>query len=86
MYRLNQGKASGPWYTDVRALNVENGPIEPYRQALEQLLSRVEAQDGLHKLKRRLVWNFSKAEVESIFKRMERPKSFVGIALEMDDL
>ena len=85
-YRLEQGQAGDPWFTAVRALNIENGPLDQYKQALEQLRSRVEIQDGVQKVKRRLLWKFSKEEVASILARMERLKSLVNIALEMDHL
>jgi len=50
------------------------------------LQSRVEIQDGIQKVKRRLLWKFRKEEVASILARMERLKSLVNIALEMDHL
>jgi hypothetical protein len=84
-YRLEQHD-DDPWYTAVRALNVENGPLDQYKQALEQLQSRVETQDGLQKIKKRLLWKFSKAELANILARMERLKSLVDISLEMDHL
>jgi hypothetical protein len=84
LYHLDQGKTGDLWYTAVRALNVENGPVDQYKQALEQLRSRVEIQDGVQKVKRRLAWKFSKAEVAGILARMERLKTLVSIALEMD--
>src|SRR5271154_5619744 len=84
LYHLNQGQTGDRWYTAVRALNIENGPLDQYKQALEQLRSRVEIQDGVQKVKRRLLWKFSKEEVASILARMERLNSLVNIALEMD--
>jgi hypothetical protein len=85
-YRLEQGQAGHPWFTAVRALNIANGPLDQYKQALDQLQSRVEIQDGIQKVKRRLLWKFKKEEVASILARMERLKSLVNIALEMDHL
>ena len=86
LYHLNQEKSGDTWYTAVRTLNVEKGPLDQYKQALEQLRSRVEIQDGIQKVKRRLLWKFSKEEVASILARMERLKSLVSITLEMDHL
>jgi hypothetical protein len=86
LYHVNQGKAGDPWFTAVRALNVENGPLDQYKQALTQLLSRVERQEGIQMVKRRLLWKFTKEEVASILARLERLKSLVNIALEMDHL
>jgi hypothetical protein len=85
-YRLEQGHAGDPWFTAVRALNVENGPLDQYKQALEQLQSRAEIQDGVQKVKRRLLWKFRKEEITSILARMERLKSLVSFALENDHL
>ena len=85
-YRLEQGQTGDLWFTEIRALNIENGPLDQYKQALEQLLSKVEIQNSAQKVKRGLFWKFSKAEVTSILGRMERLKSLVSIALEMDHL
>ena len=85
-YRLEQGHTGDPWFTAVRSLNVENGHLDRYKQALEQLQSRVDVGNGVQKIKRRLVWKFSKAEIAGILARMERLKTLVSIALEMDHL
>ena len=86
LYRLEQGQAGDPWFVAIRALNIENGPFDQYKQALEQLLSMVETQDGVQKFKRRLLWKFRKEEVAIILERMERLKSLVSLALEDDHL
>lgn len=85
-YRLEQGQAGDSWFTAIQALNIENGPLDQYKQALEQLLSKVENEDGIKKIKRRLLWTFRKEEIASIQARMERLKSLVSIALENDHL
>jgi hypothetical protein len=84
--RLVQGQAGDPWFTAVGDLDIKNGPLDQYKQTLEQLRSKVEVQDGVQKVKRRLLWKFSKEEVKSILARIERLKSIVIIALEMDHL
>jgi hypothetical protein len=85
-YRLDQGQAGDPWFIAVRALNVENGPLDQYKQALEQLLSRVEVRGNMQNVKRQLFWKFKKEEVSSILARMERLKSLVSFALDSDHL
>jgi hypothetical protein len=85
-YRLEQGQNGASWFTAVRAIHVENGPLDQYKQALEQLLSMVEIQHGVKEVKRRLLWTFKKEEVASILASMERLKSLVSIALENDHL
>lgn len=85
-YHLEQRQAGDAWLTAVRALNIENGPFDQCKQALEQLRSKVENQDGVQKANRPLLWKFGKEEVTSILARMERLKSLVSMALEMDHL
>jgi len=85
-YRVEQGQAGDAWFTAVQALNVENGPLDQCQQALEQLLAKVESQDGFQKIRRRLLWKFGKAEVAEILARMDRLKSLVSIALDGDHL
>src|ERR1700760_2960846 len=60
------------WYTTLRALTLENGPLDQYKHALEQLLSKVDIQHVGHSIKNRLSWTFSKTEVANIIKQMER--------------
>jgi len=85
-YHLEQGQTCDPWFTAVRTLDVENGPLDQYKQALEQLQSKLNASNSAKKMKSQLVWKFSKAEAVGILARMERLKSLVSIALEMDHL
>jgi hypothetical protein len=83
-FRLEDVQAGRPWFAAVQALDIENGPLDQYKQALEQLLSMVETQHDIQKVKRRLLWNFKKDEVVSILARMERLKSLVSTALAND--
>jgi hypothetical protein len=74
------------WYAEVRALDVENGPLDQYKHALEQLQKKISSGSGIKKIGNTLWWKFSKEEVTSILSRMERLKKLVQIALEMDHL
>ena len=83
---LEQGQAGDPCLTAVRALNIENGPLDQYKHALEQLLSRIKIQNGVQEVKTWLLWEFKKEEVASILERTERLRSLVGSALVDDYL
>ena len=85
-FRLEESSSDEPWHTAVRALGVENGPLDQYRHALEQLQRKVITGDGLKKMGKILMWKFTKEEVASILARMERLKTLTQIALEMDHL
>jgi hypothetical protein len=85
-YRAEHAQIGDPWFEQLRKLNVKDGPLDQCKQALEQLYSRVENRDGVRDVKRRLLWKFSRKEVATILARMERLKSLVSIALEMDHM
>lgn len=85
-YRLEEGQGGDPWFMEVQKLNIPDGTLSQYKPTLEELRSRLEAEDGLQRVKRRLLWRFSKEEVTSILARMERLKSLVSVALENDHL
>ncbi|KAF2732165.1 hypothetical protein EJ04DRAFT_343492 [Polyplosphaeria fusca] len=83
-FRLEEGSAEMPWYTTVRALAVENGPLDQFKEALELLQTKMTNGGRMHKAGEALIWKFKKEEVNGILDRMERLKSMVEIALEMD--
>ena len=84
--RLSESSSTELWYTDVQALVDKDGPLDQYRLALQCLREKVEPTNKVRKLANTFRWNFVKEEVASILARMERLKTLVSIALEMDHL
>ena len=85
-FRVEEGRSNESWYTAVRALAVQNGPLDQYRHALEQLQVKVMSGSGHKKLGNALVWKFIKDEVACVLSGIERLKTLVQIALEVDHL
>jgi len=85
-FHLEGGSANTPWHTAVRALAVENGPLDQFKQALETLQTRMTDGGRLKKTGDMLMWKFKKEEVASILDRIERLKTLVEIALQSDHL
>lgn len=85
-YRLEEGRSNEAWYTAVRSLGVENGPLDQYKNTLEQLQRKLGRGGWMKEVGRSLVWTFSKVEVGGLFARMEGLKGLVAIAPEMDHL
>ncbi|OCK92309.1 ankyrin, partial [Cenococcum geophilum 1.58] len=83
-FRLEEGSADKLWYTAVRALAVESGPLDQFKQVLELLRTKTTEGGRLKKTGEALVWKFKKEEIASILARMERLKTLVEIALQMD--
>ena len=84
--RLSESSSQEPWYAEVQTLAVKDGPLDQYKLALQHLLAKVEPTNKVQKLAKILTWNFIKEEVASILARMERLKTLVSIALEIDHL
>ncbi len=86
-FRLDEGRCNEAWYTAVRSLGVENGPFDQYKHALEKLRVKISGgSGGIKKIGMALTWIFSKEEIISIISRIERLKSLIQVALEMDHL
>jgi hypothetical protein len=83
---LSEASSQEPWYAEVQTLAVKDGPLDQYKLALQHLLAKVEPTNKVRKLAKILTWNFIKEEVASILARMERLKTLVSIALEIDHL
>ena len=87
-FRLEGANAHSPWYITIRALAIENGPLDQFKQALELLQSKMTdgGQGRLHRASDALMWKFKKVEIASIVSAMERLKTLVQVALETDHL
>lgn len=77
-------KSDEEWYREVILLGVPGGPLDQYKHALKELQHKVLSVKGLAKIREALKWKFSKEEVASILLRIERLKSLIQIALQMD--
>ncbi|KAH8727407.1 ankyrin repeat domain-containing protein [Phaeosphaeriaceae sp. PMI808] len=83
-FNLEEGNANTPWHTAIRALAVENGPLDQFKQALEALQTKMTDRGRLRKAEDILIWKFQKEEVDGILSRIERLKTLVEIALQRD--
>jgi hypothetical protein len=83
---IETGARSQPWCTAVGALAVREGPLDQFKQALEALQTKITDGGRLKKVGEALVWKFKKEEIAGILDRIERLKSLVEIALQMDHL
>jgi hypothetical protein len=73
------------WLRTTSGLAVRGGPLDQYKKALEILLPKITGH-GLRKVGQVLAWKFSKEEVVALLSQIERIKSLVQIALEMDHM
>ena len=74
------------WLRTTFGLAVRDGPLDQYKKSLEILVPKTTSSHGLRKIGQVLAWKFSKEEVMAVLSQIERIKSLVQIALEMDHM
>ncbi|KAH7381270.1 ankyrin repeat domain-containing protein [Phaeosphaeria sp. MPI-PUGE-AT-0046c] len=77
-------ESQDPWNVQVQELGGRDGVIYQYRVALEQLKDKITIGHGVRKITKTLLWKYVKNDAEYLLTRIERLKSHVRIALEMD--
>ena len=82
-YRI-EANSGDPWFTAIRSLGTENGPLDQFKAAIELLASKLKPEGGIKKIGHALTWTFDKAEINGILSRIERLKSLVNLALAND--
>lgn len=75
-----------PWHSTVRGLGGREGVLYQYRVALSQFKDNLSEGRGIKKMTKTLLWKHVKKDVEDVLSKMERLKSLMQIALEMDHL
>ena len=71
------------WLLITSGLAARNGPLDQYKEALEGLVPKVTGR-GLGKVGQVFAWKFNKDEVMVLLGQIERIKSLVQIALQLD--
>ena len=85
-YRLEEAKSTDPWFTGVRSLGVEGGPLDQFKEVMEELARKLKSEGGIKKLGRSLLWTLDKNDIDSVLSKIERLKTLVGLALQKDHL
>lgn len=73
-----------PWLQATSQLAAPDGPLHQYKLALEKIVAKILPINGRCKAGKVLAWMFSKEEVTHLLSQIERVKSFIQIALEID--
>jgi hypothetical protein len=85
-YRMEEPENNKPWYNALKALSVQNGPLDQYRHSLEKIMTKLSQCPGAGKLGNSLLWSLRGGDVKNLLARIERLKTIISIALEMDHL
>ncbi|KAL8856068.1 MAG: hypothetical protein Q9178_007324 [Gyalolechia marmorata] len=82
--QVDLAKGPEPWFQNLRALNVDNGPLDQLQNALEHLAKKLKPKKGIKDVTRAFVWTLEKDFSLEVFQTIERVKSSISLALEGD--
>ena len=83
---VNEEDPSDPWLHAISALLAQNGPFDQFSLGLRQLKNKITPASGMRRFGQVLVWKQIKDDVKSLLSQLERLKTLVGIALELDHM
>ena len=83
---VEQAKGGGRWSSTLLSLDVENGPIQRFRVALEQLETKLAPAKGWKKVGKACSWPFEKEEILGLLGIIERQKLLFTLARQNDHI
>lgn len=83
---LDISNAQDPWYINARQLDEPGGPLEQFRTLLTNIeVKLIPPGSTAQKMRQRIMWMIDKDEVQHVLNGMERIKSLINIALQLDN-
>ncbi|KAL8918574.1 MAG: hypothetical protein Q9172_005364 [Xanthocarpia lactea] len=82
--QVDLAKGPEPWFQNLRALTVDNGPLDQLKNALEHLAKKLKPKMGVKDITRAFVWTLEKDFSLEVFQTIQRVKSSISLALEGD--
>lgn len=85
-YKVEYADTTDSWFVHVRSLGGPGGPLEQFKQRLEELAKKLKPETGLRSIGKNLTWGLDKNQVKEILTMIERLKTLIGVALQEDNL
>lgn len=79
--RVEAAKPDDAWFASVRSLGTPTGPLAQLRDAMDELTRKLA---GKEKFGRALLWTVEKGALKDTFAHVERLKSTIAMAMQMD--
>jgi hypothetical protein len=84
--KVEEAEPTDPCFIGVRSLGVKGGPLDQFKEAMENLAKEMKPQTGVKKLGKTLLWTLDKNNISDILSKIERLKTLVILALGKDHL
>lgn len=83
---VNEEDPVDPWLHAISEMVARGGPFDQFSHALQQLKVKVSPASGIRKIGQALVWKQIKGEVNTLLSQIDRLKTLVGLALDLDHM
>ena len=83
-FRVEAARPDDPWFSQVKMLGAQNGPLEQLKDILEKMVEQISSSGKRHQIKSAVLWKFTKTDMENALTRIERLKSLITCALTND--
>ena len=84
--KVRDADPAAPWVRQVCLLAAEEGPLDQFRKAIDQLERKLKTGAKVQMFGRALVWPLAKKDISELLVKVERLKSTIEIALHHDSL
>lgn len=84
--KVETASPTDAWFCHVRMLGASGGPLEQFKNSLEDLADNLKSESGIKTFGRKLVWTLDKKQAKTFLDTIERLKILIGIALQEDNL
>jgi hypothetical protein len=84
--RVEEAEPTDPCFIGVRSLGGKGGPLDQFKEAMENLAKGMKLQTGMKKFGKTLFWTLDKNNIIDTLSKIERLKTLVILALGKDHL
>lgn len=85
-YKVEECSTTDPWFSSLRVLAAPHGPLQQFKEEMDELSWKLQPQSGLKKFRKSLVWTLEKSDISNIISRIERLKALLSLFRQEDHL
>lgn len=85
-HNVSTETADSSWPSALSFRDTMQGPIEQFKEAMEELTSKLKPQIKSNKLGRMMVWPFDQKDIQAVLERLKRLEILMTLALQKDQM
>jgi hypothetical protein len=85
-YEVEKANTADPWFNNIHSLGAVNGPLDQFKEVMEDLARKLYPESRLKKFAKDFIWSIDKKECSEILTKIERFKTLILLARQEDSL